>query len=110
MPRSVCFFKSIWLVFLGEDLVDHAVLEGFLGGEPVVAVAVFLHMLEGLSDVLGDDFGVNFTPDYRGFCNDDLIVHMNGKFHVSVSYGWKEFDTFDEALEHCKNESYWCRH
>lgn len=61
-------------------------------------------------DVLGDDFGVNFTPDYRGYCNDDLIVHMNGKFHVSLSYGWKEFYTFDEALEHCKNESYWCSH
>lgn len=57
-----------------------------------------------------DVFDVHFTPDYRGYCNDDLIVEMKGKFHVAQEMGWDIFNTFDEALEHCKNESYWCRH
>ena len=61
------------LLLLGEHLVDHAVGEGFLGGEPVVAVGVFLHLLEGLSAVEGDDFVELFF---------ELYYLADGDFHV----------------------------
>ena len=57
-----------------------------------------------------DIFNVKFTPDYRGYCNDDLIVEMDGEFYVALSFGWKVFDTFEDALDHCKKESFWVRH
>ena len=57
-----------------------------------------------------DIFNVEFTPDYRGFCNDDLIIEMEGEYYAALEFGWKKFDTFDEAFDHCKNESYWCRY
>ena len=38
----------------GDDLVDQAVLDGLLGGEPAVAVGVGVDLLDGLAGVLGD--------------------------------------------------------
>ena len=37
-----------------DDLVDEAVLERLVGGEPAVAVGVVLDLLDGLAGVLGD--------------------------------------------------------
>ena len=37
----------------GDDVVDEAVLEGFLGGEPPVAVGIGLDALDGLAGELG---------------------------------------------------------
>ena len=54
-------------------------------------------------------FNVEFTPEYRGFCNDDLIIEMDGGFYVALDIGWKKFDTFDEAFNYCKENSYWCK-
>jgi len=54
-------------------------------------------------------FGVEFTPEYHGYCNDDLIVEMQGQFHVALSHGWGCFPSFEEALNHCKKNSYWCQ-
>ena len=53
-------------------------------------------------------FKVKFTPDYWGYCNDDLIIEMNNKFTVALSLGWKEFNTFESAFEWCKNNSRGC--
>lgn len=37
-----------------------------------------------------DKFKVNFTKDYLGYCNSDLIVEMNNMFYVAKSFGWKK--------------------
>ena len=52
-------------------------------------------------------FNVEFTDDYSGYCNDDLIVEMGGKYHLAKSCGWKEFDSFKEAVEYSKSHSQW---
>lgn len=54
-------------------------------------------------------FKVKFTDDYSGYCNDDLIVEVNGKFHVSLSWGWETLDSFHDAIEYCKEHAYWCQ-
>lgn len=54
-------------------------------------------------------FKVEFTDDYSGCCNDDLIVEENGKYHVAESVGWKDFDSFDGACYHCVEHSHWCQ-
>ena len=56
-----------------------------------------------------DKFKVEFTSDYEGICNDDLIVEMQDKFHVALSHGWTAFSTFEEAFDYCKKHSYWCQ-
>ena len=53
-------------------------------------------------------FKVDFTGDYSGYCNDDLIIEENGKYHVAKSYGWTEFDSFDDAFNYCVEHSHWC--
>lgn len=55
-------------------------------------------------------FNVEFTPEYRGYCNDDLIVEMQGQFYVSKSFGWDSCASFESALDYCKKNSFWCRH
>ena len=52
-------------------------------------------------------FKVEFTDAYSGCCNDDLIVEENGKYHVA-EIGWKDFDSFGDAFNHCVEHSSWC--
>ena len=56
-------------------------------------------------------FNVKFTDRYSGYCNDDLLVEMDGKFYLALSCGWKEFSTFNEAVGYSKEHSQWvCIH
>ncbi len=52
-------------------------------------------------------FAVEFTDDYSGFCNDDLIVAMNGKVFLAKSVGWKEFSSLSDAVDDACEHSHW---
>ena len=52
-------------------------------------------------------FKVDFTDDYSGYCNSDLIVDMRGKFALAESVGWKFFDAFDDAVKFAKDHAFW---
>lgn len=54
-------------------------------------------------------FKVEFTEDYSGYCNDDLIVEVNGLYYVALSCGWEMLNSFDDAVEYCREHAHWCR-
>ena len=54
-------------------------------------------------------FRVKFTKEYSGYCNDDLIVEINGRYHVAKSCGWEQCDSFESALMYCREHSSWCQ-
>lgn len=54
-------------------------------------------------------FRVKFTDDYRGYCNDDLIVEMNSKFYVAKSSGWTSFKFLSDAIVYCAKNAFWCK-
>ena len=56
-----------------------------------------------------DKFRVKFTKDYSGYCNDDLIVEMDGEFHIALSSGWTKVSSFEAAKRYCEAHSYWCQ-
>lgn len=55
-----------------------------------------------------DKFSVKFTNDYSGYCNDDLIVEMNGLYHVAKRCGWHKASSLDDAIKYCERHSNWC--
>lgn len=57
----------------------------------------------------GTNFRVDFTSKYWGYCNDDLIIEMGGKYYCSLPMGWKELDTLESAIEFCRQNSHFCR-
>ena len=59
--------------FLDKYFVNHAVGLCLFGGEPMVAVAVGVDLLEGLAAVLGDDF-VELGLEFLDFANGDFHV------------------------------------
>ena len=52
-------------------------------------------------------FKVKFTKEYSGYCNDDLIVEMNGVYYVAKRCGWEECSSFESALMYCRYHSIW---
>lgn len=52
-------------------------------------------------------FKVDFTDDYSGYCNSDLIVEIKGGYMLAQSVGWKRFDTFESAVEYAKDNALW---
>lgn len=56
----------------------------------------------------GTEFNVKFTNNYEGYCNSDIIVEMDGKFHAAESVGWHETSSLEEASQYIKNHSWLC--
>lgn len=54
-------------------------------------------------------FRVKFTEEYSGYCNDDLIVEIDGYYHVAQSFGWRQCNSFESALRYCREHSLWCQ-
>lgn len=54
-------------------------------------------------------FKVDFTDDYIGFCNDDLIIENGNKYWLAEEWGWKDFYSFESALKYAKKHAQWVR-
>src|SRR5690606_4546494 len=70
--------KASWvknLAFLGpvpfQDLVDHSVFLGLPGLHPEIPVAVRVHLVQGLSGMLGDDL-IEFILELEHLLGGDL--------------------------------------
>ena len=55
------------------------------------------------------DYGFRFFPNSnaRGYCNGDIFFKLNNKWHIALSVGWDEADSYEEALKICIENQRW---